>query len=316
MLVSVIITTYNSEKFIIRALESVLLQSYENFEILVVDDCSTDETINILQKYKEKISIIKKKNNSGPANSRNLGIKQSKGDLICFLDADDYWMQDKLKKQVAYAKAYPEIGIFSNNIYSVSQEKILSKRFNHIKIFQPKKIRHGVVENYLRSTGRYSFHPPSIIMVRRKLFIEHGMFDEKFISVEDSELILRWILKGVKIYYNDEVLGCYEISNNQSLTKNFELWCKNHFSYWYNFNLKNFETKKKKLFIKMRKKTLLDSLYVLIKKDNLKLSKFYLFKFKKDLFSFKWMFLVILCFLPINFFLKIRNYVKSTNYFF
>ena len=61
MLVSVIITTYNSEKFIIRALESVLLQSYENFEILVVDDCSTDETINILQKYKEKISIIKKK---------------------------------------------------------------------------------------------------------------------------------------------------------------------------------------------------------------------------------------------------------------
>ena len=66
----------------------------------------------------------------------------------------------------------------------------------------------------------------------------------------------------------------------------------------------------------MRKKTLLESLYVLIKKDNLKLSKFYLFKFKKDLFSFKWIFLVILCFLPINFFLKIRNYVKSTNYFF
>ena len=254
MLVSVIITTYNSEKFITRALESVFLQSYKKFEVIVVDDCSSDETINILQKYKKKIFIIKKIINSGPANSRNLGIKHSKGDLICFLDSDDYWMKNKLEKQVAYANSYPEVGVFSNNVYSVSQNKILSKRFDYKKIFQRKKIRFGIVENYLRSSGRYSFHPPSIIMVRSKIFTEYGMFDEKFKSVEDSELILRWILKGVKIYYNDEVLGFYETSNNQSLTKNLELWCENHFTYWYNFNLINFDTKKKKIIFRNEKK--------------------------------------------------------------
>ncbi len=102
-LISVIITSYNSEKFIKKSVNSVIKQSYQNIEIIIVDDCSTDKTLEILQQLKKKyfFKIIKLNQNSGtPGKPRNIGIENSRGKIIAFLDADDYWHQNKLSLQI------------------------------------------------------------------------------------------------------------------------------------------------------------------------------------------------------------------------
>lgn len=110
-LISVIITSYNSEKFIKRALNSVVNQKYKNIEIIIVDDCSKDKTIEILNQLKKKyfFKIIKLNKNSGsPGKPRNIGIKNSRGKIVSFLDADDYWNENKLSLQI---KNYENNGI-------------------------------------------------------------------------------------------------------------------------------------------------------------------------------------------------------------
>ena len=100
-LVSVIIPVYNSAKYIQKAIDSVLDQTYSNYEIIVVDDGSTDETRQKLQSYQNKIRYVFQEN-QGSATARNTGIKLAKGDLVAFLDSDDFWsMPEKLDRQGA-----------------------------------------------------------------------------------------------------------------------------------------------------------------------------------------------------------------------
>ena len=102
-LVSVVIPTYNSEKTISRALESVLSQTYHDWEIVVVDDCSTDGTVDLVLKYTKqdsRITLIKNNKNEGPAVTRNAGIEQCRGRYIAFLDSDDVWYSTKLQVQL------------------------------------------------------------------------------------------------------------------------------------------------------------------------------------------------------------------------
>lgn len=104
-LVSVIMPAYNSAEFIEASVKSVLDQNYTNWELLVVDDASTDDTPNILQKFSERekrIRLIRNESNQGPGISRNKGIKAAQGDFIAFLDADDLWKPEKLEKQLKF----------------------------------------------------------------------------------------------------------------------------------------------------------------------------------------------------------------------
>ena len=93
---SVIIPVFNREKMITRAIESVLAQTFTDYELIIVDDGSTDKTSQIIKKYKCKILTIK---NSGVSAARNTGIRESKGKWICLLDSDDQWLESKLQKQ-------------------------------------------------------------------------------------------------------------------------------------------------------------------------------------------------------------------------
>ena len=108
--VSVIIPTYNREKLISRAIESVLAQVYPVYEIIVVDDGSTDATKSVLAPFNGKIKYIYQKN-AGIAEARNRGIKESSGEYIAFLDSDDYWAPEKLAEQVKVLDANPQVGI-------------------------------------------------------------------------------------------------------------------------------------------------------------------------------------------------------------
>ena len=102
-MISVIIPTYNSAEYIAETLESVCAQTYRNIEILVIDDCSSDDTSEIVEKYATKdlrIRLIKLNENKGAANARNIGAKSAVGEWIAFLDSDDLWVPNKLEKQI------------------------------------------------------------------------------------------------------------------------------------------------------------------------------------------------------------------------
>ena len=102
-LVSIIMPNYNCEKYIKETISSVLAQTYTNWEILFVDDCSTDNSIEIVESFNDtRIKIFKNEKNSGAAVSRNYALREAKGKWIAFLDSDDLWEKDKLEKQIAF----------------------------------------------------------------------------------------------------------------------------------------------------------------------------------------------------------------------
>ncbi len=106
-LVSIIMPSYNSEDTIFCSIESVVLQTYHNWELIIIDDCSVDNTVNIIKDYSNKddrIKLIQLNTNNGPAIARNKGIKKSQGRYISFLDSDDIWMPKKLDIQIKFMK--------------------------------------------------------------------------------------------------------------------------------------------------------------------------------------------------------------------
>ena len=106
-LVSIVTPSYNTGKWIGETIQSVLNQSYQNWEMIIVDDCSTDNTDEVVEGYKDpRIKYIKNEKHSGAAISRNRAIREAKGEYIAFLDSDDLWTHDKLEKQLSFMKKY------------------------------------------------------------------------------------------------------------------------------------------------------------------------------------------------------------------
>ena len=103
---SIIVPNYNNGKYLQACIESILIQDYKNYEIIVIDDNSQDESLKILENYKlnPKLKVLKLNKNKGPSFCRNIGIRISKGKYIAFLDSDDYWEPNKLSTQINYIK--------------------------------------------------------------------------------------------------------------------------------------------------------------------------------------------------------------------
>lgn len=134
-LVSVITPSYKSEKFISQTIESVLAQTYQNWEMIIVDDASPDNANKIIEQYcKEdsRIKLIKMEKNSGPAVARNRGIEEAKGKYIAFLDADDLWKPEKLEKQLTF---------MSNNnlVFTYSSYDLIDEEGNYLGTFFTKE---------------------------------------------------------------------------------------------------------------------------------------------------------------------------------
>lgn len=108
--ISIIMATYNQASYIEESLRSILEQGFRDYEIIVVNDGSTDDTEKVLEPYRDKIRYLYQPN-AGPAAAHNLGFKHSEGDLIAFLNSDDLWMPDKLEKQVRYLDDHPNVGL-------------------------------------------------------------------------------------------------------------------------------------------------------------------------------------------------------------
>jgi len=202
-LVSIITPSYNSARFIAQTIESVLSQTYKNWEMIIVDDISSDNSNEIIEKYVQRdnrIKFIKLEKNSGPAVARNRAIEEATGRYIAFLDADDLWMSDKLQKQIDFMQSY------NYELTYTAYETMREDGVNlHHTVIPPKKL------NYQE------------LLKANRIGCLSAIYDSKRIGKVYMPLIMKrqdyglWlkILKKVDYAYGmDEVLGRYRVMSN------------------------------------------------------------------------------------------------------
>ena len=192
-LVSVVIPTFNRSWCLEEAVNSVLSQTYERYELIVVDDGSTDDTEKRLSQY-EKLTVITQQNR-GVSAARNRGIASSKGDLIAFLDSDDLWLPEKLSTQVDFFMRHSEAEICQ------TQETWIRDR----KRMNPGRRHHKTSGIFFERSLALCLVSPSAVMLRKRLLDKVGMFDETLPACEDYDLWLR-INATIPIFLIDESL--------------------------------------------------------------------------------------------------------------
>ena len=179
-LVSVIIPTFNRGWILKEAIDSVLAQSFKNFELIVVNDGSTDNTLDILSLYKNDIIAVNQ-DNKGVSGARNRGIALSSGKFIAFLDSDDFWMPNKLSVQVDFFN--------TNHDALICQTDEIWIR-NNIRV-NPKKRHEKLSGMIFEPSLNLCLVSPSAVMIKRELFKTVGLFDENLPACEDYDLWLR-----------------------------------------------------------------------------------------------------------------------------
>lgn len=182
--VSVIIPAYNAERFIKQTIESVLAQTFQDFEIIVIDDGSMDKTAEIVESF--GVRCLRRKN-GGVSSARNAGMEQAKGEYLAFLDADDLWEATKLEKQILILDANEHIGICYTAIERIDE--------NGLPLY------YSDVSDYLDDTEALLLYSciipnPSTALMRRSLFEQFGGFDSNFTNYEDWEYWLRLSLQA------------------------------------------------------------------------------------------------------------------------
>ncbi|MBN2808543.1 MAG: glycosyltransferase [Deltaproteobacteria bacterium] len=181
-LISVIIPTFNRAQPLLRAVASVLAQSYANIEIIVVDDGSTDNTLRLMRdQFGARISLLPLPRNRGVSYARNRGIELSRGSFIAFLDSDDLWEPEKTGRQLAFMQAAPDILISQTDEIWIRH----GQRVNPCKHHQKPA---GFIFAECLPLCVVS---PSAVMMRRRLFAAVGLFDETLPACEDYDLWLR-----------------------------------------------------------------------------------------------------------------------------
>lgn len=211
-LISIITPVYNVEKFIVETVESVLKQTYSNWELLLVDDGSTDKSTEICKQYALKYKRIKYfyKQNGGQASARNLGIKEAKGEYITFLDSDDLYFEDKLENHFLNLQNHE-----ADFYYGAGLMLFENRPNNKIESY---KWFYG--ENTGVDFFKILYHSCSVnintVFVKKKIFDSVGLFDEstELRGTEDWDLWLRIALSVNKVYGASEPKVYYRIHDN------------------------------------------------------------------------------------------------------
>lgn len=198
--VSVILPVYNCELYIYDAVQSILNQSFTNFELIIIDDCSTDATVAIINSFKDsRIRLIVKEKNSGYTDSLNYAITICKGDFIARMDGDDISLPERFQKQVDFLNANKDVIMCGTGIQIMDSDKIL---------FHPSS--HDDIKVKLCFSNAF-FHPT--VMFKKDALVEHN-YDKNFEPAEDYDLWTRLIFKG-KLSNIKEVLLQYRVHPNQ-----------------------------------------------------------------------------------------------------
>lgn len=179
-LVSVIIPTYNRAALVAEAVASVEAQTCRDFEILVVDDGSTDATLKALAPLKG-VTVLRRRRRAGVAAARNLGAAAARGAWLAFLDSDDLWLPEKLARQMAYLEATPGLLLCQTDETWVR---------HGVQVKKPVSYRKVAGRIFLPSLKRCMVSPSAVVLARR-VFLDHGGFDEDLPAAEDYDLWLR-----------------------------------------------------------------------------------------------------------------------------
>ncbi len=206
--VSVVIPTYNRADLIGDTINSVLNQTYHNFEIIVVDDGSTDNTRELIASFGCEIKYFYQGNTGLPAKARNKGIREATGEYIAFLDSDDKWTKDKLVKQIEIFDRFPKVDLIFTGI------KIIDKRGNVLRRRKGGLLKENVLLSLLK---KGNFITNSSVMVKKKALFGVGLLDDDK-KIRGSEDFFLWIKLAVnhKFYSISKELTLYR-KNEDSL---------------------------------------------------------------------------------------------------
>lgn len=215
-MISIVIPLYNKGKVVSTTIKSVLEQTYQDFEIVIVDDGSTDNGPEEVLKFHDKRIRLVHQGNSGVSAARNRGIKEAKYDLIAFLDADDKWLPDYLQTQYMLTQKYPDCSVFACNYqFMDSTGKTTSTRINKVRFSETT----GIMENYFEVAS--CSHPPlwtSAVVVRKNAIENIGGFP---LGVKSGEDLLTWarLACKYKIAYTKSAKAIF-ILDDSHLIKN------------------------------------------------------------------------------------------------
>ncbi|SHN09801.1 glycosyltransferase [Polaribacter sp. KT 15] len=202
-LVSVVIPTYNREKYLEEAIVSVIDQTYKNFEIIIIDDGSDYKYVESICKKFENCYYYYKKN-GGLSSARNYGIKKAKGSYIAFLDDDDFWRKDKLEKQVAILNSFSDVDCVHSSASVVKEDGVETGVIIGASANKAYK-RTGYV--FWNALGVWVVKSPTPL-IRKKVFTKDLLFDETIKVGEDIDFYQRMFYRH-KVVYIDEPLAYY-----------------------------------------------------------------------------------------------------------
>ena len=205
--VSVIIPMYNSSKHIEECIQSILNQTYENIELIIVDDRSKDNSTQIVKKFNDnRIKLIELQENVGAAMARNKGIDEAQGEYICFIDSDDYWVLDKIEKQVKFIKENKYAFIYSDYAY------LNTNGATHVA-HVPKSINY---KQALKNTSIFT----STVMFNMNYLNKSDIYMPNIKRGQDTATWWKILKKGITAYAINEVLAYYRTGDKSSLSAN------------------------------------------------------------------------------------------------
>lgn len=198
MKVSVVITSYNYDKYIKDAIESVLNQTYSDFELVIIDDCSTDNSVNIINQFEdERIKFIQNEQNLGLKNSMQKAISCCTGEWIAFLESDDLWLPDTLEKRLACAEKYPQIGIIFNDVLEFGDEDLLLAVKNNFD-----RVRKILSKKTFPKNIFYDINVHNLILTFSSVMIKRELFENVSFETPIDALLDWWLY--IHIAYNTE----------------------------------------------------------------------------------------------------------------
>ncbi|MBD2465107.1 glycosyltransferase [Oscillatoria sp. FACHB-1407] len=217
--VSVIIPAYNAAKYVSQAIASVLNQTFDSYEVIVIDDGSTDDTQAVIESYRDRplgeaVSHRIRyyyQQNRGVSATRNRGIQLAQGELIAFLDADDYFLPDKLAKQVEVFAANPDVGMVNSGFRTVREN---GEAIADIQWWR--SMPQLTPEDWLL----YKPVLPSALMFRRDWLMQVGGFDPQLAAAEDVDLVLRLVVAGCQSAWLTEITACYRQHDYSACSQN------------------------------------------------------------------------------------------------
>jgi glycosyltransferase involved in cell wall biosynthesis len=213
-IISAVIPAYNSEKHIVRAIESVLRQTRPADEIIVVDDGSADGTADQVRKFGDQVHLITQKN-AGASAARNAGIEAARGNWIAFLDADDEWLPEKLKLQIEHLRRHPDLTWTTGNFKRCHCENG-HRQFDAYSISPAEDTE--VTDYFKAYTSQRPGHT-AVMLIKKEILIEAGLFRVGQLRINDEDLWFRIVYRRPETGFISQPLAIYHMGTIDSISK-------------------------------------------------------------------------------------------------